>query len=344
MAQQPKKLRWLIAHQPAYLFVRTAEAFAKELEKRCPGEFEIEILTMKDYILKYGDIPEMRIKPGVVRGIEEGIAAQDKGVFVQGEWKDAKIKWKAVFDGMRAEKFHLSQTQVTVIGGHLDPMFATLDLPFLFDDHDHVSTVLDGEIGDALLQEMGEKTKIKGLGFTYSGGYRIVGSNHPIANIDELKQVNITTTPMTKNFFKEFAADAESRLNQKIEEIAQSAENGGAVETTYLRFSGKNILKTNHSMFLTSILVGGEFFETLTETQQTAFRESAKIVAKLERKWSLEDAEKYEQEAASKGIEIREITEEETAKMREAAPSQYTFAYSVIPGSEDLIKQIKNTK
>lgn len=344
MAQTPKKLRWLIAHQPAYLFVRTAEAFANELEKRCPGEFEIEILTMKDYIQKYGDIPEMRLKPGSVRGIEEGAGSKDHGVFVQGEWSDAKVKWKAVFDGMRKEKFHLSQTQVTVIGGHLDPMFATLDLPFLFDSHDHVSTVLDGEIGDSLLAEMGEKTKIKGLGFTYSGGYRIVGSNHPIDSLEELKSVNITTTPMTKNFFKKFAADAESRLNQKIEEIAQSAEQGGAVETTYLRFSGKNILKTNHSMFLTSILVGGEFFNTLTETQQQAFRESAKIVAKLERQWSLDDAAKYEQEAVSKGIDIREITEEETAVMREAAPAQYEFAYSVIPGSEELIEQIKKTK
>lgn len=344
MAQQPKKLRWLIAHQPAYLFVRTAEAFAAELNKRCPGEFEIEILTMKDYIQKYGDIPEMRIKPGAVRGIEEGRAAQSNDVFVQGEWSDVKTKWKAVFDGMRAEKFHLSQTQVTVIGGHLDPMFAALDLPFLFDSHDHVSTVLDGQIGDELLNEMGKKTKIKGLGFTYSGGYRIVGSNHPIESLDELKAVNITTTPMTKDFFKKFAGKAESRLNQKIEEIAQSAENGGAVETTYLRFSGKNILKTNHSMFLTSILVGGEFFETLTESQQKAFRESAKIVAKLERQWSLDDAAKYEAEAESKGIEIRDITAEETAAMRQAAPAQYAFAYNVIPGSEELIQQIKNTK
>jgi TRAP-type C4-dicarboxylate transport system substrate-binding protein len=340
----PKKLRWLIAHQPAYLFVRTAEAFAKELEKTCPGQFEIEILTMKQYIEKYGDIPEMRLKPGAVRGIEEGVGADNKGVFIPAEWSDAKTKWKAVFDGMRQEKFHLSQTQVTVIGGHLNDQFAVLDLPFLFDGHDHVSTVLDGEIGDRLCEEMGKKTKIKGLGFTYSGGYRVVGSNHVISDLNDLQSVNITTTPMTKSFFKSFAADAESRLNQKIEEIAQSAENGGAVETTYLRFSGKNILKTNHSMFLTTILVGGEFFETLTSEQQEAFRAAAKVVAKLERQWSLDDAEKYEQEAASKGIEIREITEAEREKMREAAPEQYNFAYSVIPNSKELIDEIKKTK
>lgn len=340
----PRKLRWLIAHQPAYLFVRTAEAFAKELEKTCPGQFEIEVLTMKQYIEKYGDIPEMKLKPSAIRGIEEGVAASDKGVFTPAEWSDVKHKWKAVFDGMREDKFQLSQTQVTVIGGHLNDKFAVLDLPFLFDSHDHVSTVLDGKIGEELCEEMGDKTKIRGLGFTYSGGYRVVGSNHPISSLDELKDITITTTPMTKSFFKRFAGDAESRLNQKIEEIAMSAENGGAVETTYLRFSGKNILKTNHSMFLTTILVGDDFFATLTSEQQEAFRAAAKVVAKLERQWSIEDAEKYEAEAVAKGIDIREITDEETAKMREAAPGQYQFAYTVIPGSDKLVENIKKTK
>jgi TRAP-type C4-dicarboxylate transport system substrate-binding protein len=165
-----------------------------------------------------------------------------------------------------------------------------------------------------------------------------------INDLTDLQDVNITTTPMTENFFGNFAASAESRLNQKIEEIAQSASNGGAVETTYLRFSGKNILKTNHSMFLTTILVGGKFFETLTSEQQDAFRKAAKVVAKLERQWSLDDAEKYEQEAVAKGVDIREITETERDKMREAAPDQYTFAYNTIPGSESLVNEIKKTK
>jgi hypothetical protein len=55
---EPIKLKWLIAHRPAYLFVRTAEAFSQELEKLCPGEFEVEILRLTEYFEKYGDIEE----------------------------------------------------------------------------------------------------------------------------------------------------------------------------------------------------------------------------------------------------------------------------------------------
>lgn len=338
---QRKKLKWLIAHQPAYLFVRTAEAFNEELEKLLPGQFEIEALTMRSYIQKYGDIPEMKLKPAGVPGIESG---DDTGLFDNVEWSEIPKKWHAVFQGMRDEKFHLSQTQITVIGGHLYNKFAVLDLPFLFDSHDHLATVLDGEIGEKLCEDLGRETGVKGLGFTYSGGYRIVGANHPINNIDELKFLDIVTTPMSAVFFSKFAKTARSRHSTAISDIANIAEQGGAVETTYLRFSGKHVLKTNHSMFLTTIMIAEEFFNTLTEEQQVAFKKAAKIVAKLERQWSIEDAETYERTAEEKGIEIRDTTPEEEQRMRQISPQQYAVAYESIPGSEALIKAIRGKK
>jgi len=336
---QPIKLRWLIAHTPAYLFVRTAEAFAAELEKELPGQFEIEILTMREYIEKYGDIPELKMRYGTVDGIEK---LPNSDFFTPVELNDAKKKWTAFFNGIKDTKIHLSQTQVSIVGWHLYKKLSTLDLPFLFNSHDHVTEVLDGEIGDNLRKELFEKTNINGLAFTYSGGYRIVGSNQPIENLEELKDVNITTTPMTQTLFGKFAKKATSKMNQKLDETSEQVTKGGAIETTYLRFAGKNVLKTNHSMFLTTILVGGSFFNTLTKEQQEVFQKTAKIVAKLERKWSLEDAQKYEDEAVSKGITIKEITVEESQKLKDASPDQYTTAYTIIEGSKELVDKIKN--
>jgi TRAP-type C4-dicarboxylate transport system substrate-binding protein len=341
-----KSLKWLIAHRPAYLFVRTAEAFAAELEKRCPGEFEIEILTMKEYIEKYNDIPEMRYRPRSIPGVEETPnEVFDNGTFVPADWNQMKEKWHAVFEAMKDDKFQLSQTQITVIGGSIDKKFRTLDLPYLFDDHEHVAKALDSELGETLCEEMGDRTGIRGLGFTYSGGYRIVGSNHPIESLNDLKTVNITTNPTTKVFFKKFAADADTRSNRTFDDIFELDQQGNsAIETTYLRFSGKHVLKTNHSMFLTTILVGDNFFKTLTPAQQKAFRESAKVVAKLERKWSIEDAEKYERNAELNGVSIKEITVEEEALMRSSISDQYENLYKILPESRDLVKEIKLKK
>ena len=184
----PVVLRWLIAHQPAYLFVRTAKAFAKELDKLLPGQFEVEVLKMGQYIQKYGDIPELKIKPAETSLETWGEMPQHiRKHFTPSEWKDVRKKWSAFWQGLRDQKFHMSQTQITVIGRHLDRRFSLLDLPFLFKDHDHVTRTLDGDIGKNLRSEFGEVTGIKSLAFTYSGGYRIIGSNHVINNLSDMK-------------------------------------------------------------------------------------------------------------------------------------------------------------
>jgi hypothetical protein len=336
-----KKLTWLIAHHPAHLFVRTAEAFNEELEKTLPGQFEIEVLTMPEYMEQRGDIPELALKPKTVAGLEEGEATSLTGGFVSSEWKDIKTKWGAFFQGIRDKKIHLSQTQVTVIGSHLFPMFKTLDLPYLFKDHDHVSKVLDGQVGASLLNEMGNTTGIRGLGYTYSGGYRIVGSNKEIANLAALEKMVVTTTPNTKLFFKSLAKDAIGRVEQSLEQAYEGdSVEADAVETTYLRFSGKHILKTEHSMFLTSIVIGDEFFNELSTEQQKAFQAAAKIVAKKERVWSLEDAARYEAEALEKGVTITEVSEEETSTMKNRAPADHSALFNKVPGTFDIAQSI----
>jgi len=333
----PVVLRWLIAHQPAYLFVRTAKAFAKELDKLLPGQFEVEVLMMGQYIQKYGDIPELGLKPAETSLETWEMPQGRKKLFIPSEWKDVRKKWSAFWQGLREQKFHMSQTQVTVIGRHLDRRFSLLDLPFLFKDHDHVTKSLDGSIGQKLLDTLhlgewastthkkdGRDTSgVRGLGFTYSGGYRIIGSDHPITSLDDLKGLDLVTTPNTDRLFSDVGAVAKPRMNQKIQEIKESASNGGAVETTYLRFSGKNILKSNHSMFLTTILIGQPLFDSLTSEQQEAFTIAAKKVAKIERKWSLEDCKKYEDDAVANGCTIVDISEEDTKRLKQSAPIQY---------------------
>ena len=334
-------LRWLIAHQPAYLFIRTAEAFREELEKRCPNQFNIEILTMGQYIKHYGDIPELIWRPAAAKGLERDLISKNV-TFQDVPWKKAKTKWQAFFKGLKEQKFHISQTQITVIGGHLWKRFSLLDLPFLFKDHDHVTRALDGDIGKNLRSKLGEVTGIKSLAFTYSGGYRIIGSNHVINNLSDMKGSYLQTVPSTRKMFQKVGADAQSRIAMDIKDTNDAVSNDGAIETTYLRFNGTNILKTNHSMFLTSILMGEELFEELSPEQRVAFEEAAFAVGKIERKWSLEDCEKYEREAVENGIDIRDATSEDTDTLKELSQAALDWTLTRDPEGRKLYDDIKN--
>ena len=48
------KIKWVIAHEPAYLFLRVAEDFQRIVNKKSKDvKIDIEILTADDYNKKY---------------------------------------------------------------------------------------------------------------------------------------------------------------------------------------------------------------------------------------------------------------------------------------------------
>lgn len=352
MTTSRRTLRWVIAHHPTHLFVRTAEKFRAELEKECPGEFDIEIHSMGTYQNKYNNHPEFSLVPPDLTGLEQVLKecisivdGKTSKVVEVNRWSDIKTKWQGLFNGLRQGDFEITQTQVTIIGSNLDSNFHAIDLPFLFDDHDHVSRVLDGEIGDALCAGLSEKADIRGLAFTYSGGYRVIGTKEAVTNLSELAETKLLThTAHSDQLFQGVGASTIIKYKSDINDLADIAgKNNGAVETTYLRFSGKHVFKTEHSMFTTTILTGNSFWNTLTQDQQEAFLKVAKIVARAEREWSVADADQYEKDAKAQGISIIEISEEDRAKLKSASQSVYTNL-DKFGIDADLVNQIIDKK
>jgi TRAP-type C4-dicarboxylate transport system substrate-binding protein len=318
---KPRKIRWLIAHQPQELFVRTARAFSEELNKHCAGELEVEILTYPEYKEKYRAIPNLEILDQADVDIDSAITSF----------------WQALFDS----EIEMSQIQVGQVG-ELYSDFHALDMPFMFDDHDHVSETLEGPIGQELCHNLGQKSGVTGLAFTYSGGYRVIGSDEPILTLDELKNKRIVVqNPLTLGTTIESmggkAVPVKPCLWNKYDLIGTGEAD--AVETTYLRFNGKHVLKTNHSMFMTTIVVSNKFWDTLTEQQQQAFRDAALVASRKEREWSIQDGETFEADAVENGVTITEISATDTEKLKKK--SQITYVKSKYFFSDDLITRIR---
>lgn len=317
----PRKIRWLIAHQPQELFVRTAKAFSEELNKICADELEVEILTYPEYSEKYHPIDKLELLNEKDVDITEAIQAF----------------WQALFDS----EIEMSQIQVGQVG-ELHTDFKAIDLPFIFDDHDHVKEVLEGRIGQQMCATLGQKSPVTGLAFTYSGGYRVIGSNEPITTVQQLEGLRIVVQdPLTLGTTIESmggqAIAIPPNLWNKYDALGN--DEADAIETTYLRFNGKHILKTNHSMFMTTIVISNKFWNTLTEKQQQAFRDAAQIAARREREWSVEDAEAFERNAVANGVTITEISEEDQASLKKK--SQLTYFKTKGHFSPGLVADIR---
>lgn len=284
-----KQVKWVLAHEPIELFIRAAKVFAAEVNARAPEQLEIEVMTMSEYSEKYNN--------GVLVTKHELVDLLDSG------------------------KIEMSQTY-TITLGKINKDFFALDLPFLFKDHDHASRVFEGDVGAGLLDSLQETKKIKGLAFTYSGGFRIIPGNEPVARIEDLRGIKVRTShsPVAIETFRTLGADV---VPMELEELSENlgSANVAIGESTYPRVYAlghdkvsKVINHTEHSLFLTSILIGTDFWNTLSAELQSVVAESAKVAARYERVISIDDVAKTQARAEADGIEVIKMSKEEQAR------------------------------
>ena len=348
MAKQ--NIRWLITHQPQHLFIRAARCFEQKLEEKLPGRFELELYTSvhemlaklpnefsqeeKELIGK--ELPELK-------GLEEGLEA---GNGRDPNYKGRKEKWTRVFKALNDGRIHMSQAQVNIIGAHVETQIRVLDMPFLFKDHDHVTRTVEGPVGQKISHKIQETSGMKALAYTYSGGFRIVGSTKNIESLQDLRNNPnfLTTTHVSGKMFSLVGAESTLRHTVTDSDIQRMNVEGGAVETTLIRFTGKHALKTHHSMFMTTILVGESFWNSLSETEQQLFVEAGLETSRQEREWSLEDAAKIEEEAVERGLTIMDISEDEREELRRAAAECYNPEYLKTVGLDpELVAQAQQS-
>ena len=76
--------------------------------------------------------------------------------------------------------------------GNFVPEVLALDLPFLFRDYDHARTVLDGEIGQELLDQIGEND-IVGLAWSENGFRHVTNSMRPVTTPEDMLGMKLRT-------------------------------------------------------------------------------------------------------------------------------------------------------
>ncbi|MEE4247985.1 MAG: TRAP transporter substrate-binding protein [Kangiellaceae bacterium] len=89
------------------------------------------------------------------------------------------------------------------------PELAVLDLPFLFDDREHMFRVLDGEVGETL-RASASKRGFRILAYLDAGVRHIMTRSRPLERLDDLRGLKIRTMPVPTHLdaFDAFGAQA----------------------------------------------------------------------------------------------------------------------------------------
>ena len=149
------KIRWVIAHEPLSLFVRAAEDFQRFVnEAQSAEKIEVEVMTLGQYSERYNN----------------GVA----------------VTKHDLLDLMEQGKIEMSQMYTTWLAEDIEHDMLALEMPFIFENHDHATRVLEGEVGEYLLDKITEKSNVRGMAFTYSGGFRNVIANKKVSTLAQL--------------------------------------------------------------------------------------------------------------------------------------------------------------
>ena len=311
-----RKIRWVLAHEPIELFLRAAKRFTEEVNERAAGQLDIECMTLSEYAERYNG--------------------------------GRKVTKHDLLDLMESGAIEMSQMYTTWLGERYSKDMRVLDLPFLFRDHDHAAAVLDGEIGQCLLEGLSEKG-VKGLAFTYSGGFRMIPAVKAISKVADFEGLRIRSnrSPVAVDTLKAVGAEP---VVMELEDISGAVRSGDIVggESTYPRFYGLKqnevcdvINDTGHSLFLTSIITSRKFWDSLTPGLQAIMRMAASNAARSERVESVEDIALVQRRCRDEGIEVVTLPADEVEKFKSATLPVYA-KYRGEFGS--LIDRIQHTQ
>lgn len=302
--QERITVRWLIAHEPSDLFARGAEEFARILAEESGGEMELKLLTPKDMnveLVGVGDIPP-----------------------------------STVFELLEKGEVEMSTVLATGVAKKV-PEILEVKLPFRFEDADDAFSVLYGEGGARLLERISEKTDMRALAFTLSGGFRVFVSREPlqVSSSGGISGKTIITTAgeMGEKTLAQLGAQPLPTPND-INDIPDTSDID-ALEAAYTRLSAvknptfvKHIAETNHSLFFTTILVRDSFYDALSPKNQVALTKAARAAGAIEWDDSIELGEKTKRTLQEKGVVIDEISPELRRALRSQVQPVYDWFYA----------------
>lgn len=203
--------------------------------------------------------------------------------------------------------------------GDFSPSINILDFPFMFRDFNHVDQVMEGPIGNNLLKDL-DKANITALAFWENGFRHLTNSKRPIKNVEDAKGLSIRTMENKVHLASWKAAGLDptpisySELYRALQQnIVDCQEYPVAIyyNTKFWETGQKHFSLTAHVYSPAPILMNKKRFDAMPEQDQEMFRNTAREVARFQRKITRDAEAARLQEIAEKGVVVvRDVNRE----------------------------------
>ena len=210
------------------------------------------------------------------------------------------------------------------------PKSKVLGLPYLFKNRAHAFRVLDGEIGQNLLQDS-QRYRLKGLGY-YDAGYRsFYTKERPVDHPDELKGLKIrvmesvTAMNMVRSFGGAPTPISWGELYTSLQQgVVDGAENNPPSFYLSKHYEICKYYSLNeHTYSPDVIIIGNSFWNQLNEEQQLWMSKAVNASIDFQRKlWAEHEANALE-EVVKAGVEIVYPEKDDFMELAQKVHEQY---------------------
>jgi tripartite ATP-independent transporter DctP family solute receptor len=254
---------------------------------------------------------------------------------------------KETVEQTRAGAIDLNRSNVALIGNFV-PAMNVLAMPFLFRSIEHLQKVLDGPIGNEILDSF-EPYGFVGLAFYDSGARSIYNSVRPIRSIADVKglRIRVQQSGLMSDMIRALGAEPiELPYGQVLTALStkliDGAENNwpSFVTTGHYKYAGYYTL-TEHSMPPEVLVMSQKAWASLSAEDREIFREAATRSSHfMHEKWKDLEAQSRRQ-AETAGVAI--IADFDRKPFEAAMAGIYATAQRD-PATAELIERIRKVE
>jgi TRAP-type transport system periplasmic protein len=208
--------------------------------------------------------------------------------------------------------------------------FNILDLPFLFKDADTAYKILDGEIGQELLNDLPD-TGVIGLSYMENGFRDLTNNKREVKTMEDIKGLKVRTlenklhielwktlgaTPTPLPFPELFTS-----LEQSVVD-GQENPSGNVLMNKFYEVQ-KYLTKTGHVYNASPFIVSKKFWDELSDQEKEAVKKAAQEATTWQRQENIKESNDSYAKLAEHGMTVTELSAEEKAKFVTALQPVY---------------------
>lgn len=228
--------------------------------------------------------------------------------------------------------------------GNFVPETLVLDLPFLFKDYAAARSILDGEIGQELLDKVSENNLVA-LAWTENGFRHVTNSSRPINTPADLEGLKIRTmeNPVHMEIFRAAGASpTPMAFPELFAALQQKVIDGQETPIPVITASKfwevqSNLTLTGHGYSPAIILASPSLWDGLSDEEKGWFREAAKVAVEATRAKVESDEANGVELLRKNGMNVVENVDK-AAFQKAVAPAYDTFKAKY---GDEMLKRIQ---